>query len=111
MVETPAEWALSRAIDLIQDQHGCGVPGVSSCATAFARYIAQHETPPVDPVDPLIREAREIWAKWYDDLHFCTSYSISIRNGEEDESDFMKLAVSLLKRGIELGTAGDDNDF
>ena len=63
----PAEWALERANELILADipRGGGVHMAKCAETAFARYIEQHEEPPVDPI---VEEAREIVKAFYPDM-------------------------------------------
>jgi hypothetical protein len=46
MADIP-QWAKERAIELADAEDWEKVPAL---ATAFARYIAEHEDPPVDPL-------------------------------------------------------------
>lgn len=56
-VKNPADWAYERADALTYDR------GNGFYRTAFARYIEEHEEP---PVDPLLFEAGNIAADYID---------------------------------------------
>lgn len=53
--DMPPVWAIEKARALFEAEMATGVAGHAN--RAFARYIAQHEEP---PVDPMLRRAREI---------------------------------------------------
>jgi len=108
MTDEIPQWALERAAQLANKE--AGVTGGFTAAymteadlgRAFARYIAQHEQP---PVDPLLIEAREIAAKYYDGV--CRyNTAEACRNGKWDGAPSVQLALAALRRGIELGKAG-----
>ena len=70
MTDEIPQWALERAAELANKEMGEDYLSPTSIAgtyvgTALARYIAQHEEPPVDPV---LKDAREIAAKHYERL-------------------------------------------
>lgn len=87
--EIPPEWAYNRARELIR-----GVDAYD----AFARYIAEHEP---EPEDPLMEEAREIAAKWHDAIG--SEMTFLIREGSRDSNYVVQAAFAALKRGIEIG--------
>jgi len=60
MTDIP-QWALARARELSKEQSIFRVRAYE----AFARYIAEHEDPPVEPEDRLSKAARYIAAKVY----------------------------------------------
>lgn len=98
--DTPPEWAIQRALAEL-----CvGGQPVCHVVKGFARYIAEHEEP---PVDPLLIEAREIVAGWYvQNPPKCRVLSNSpehIRDGKCDDRGEVRQALSALKRGMELG--------
>ena len=67
----------------------------------LARYIEQHETP---PVVPLLIEAREICAKQYEaESQPAAKYlARQARSGEYDEHFATKVVLTALERGIEM---------
>ena len=93
--DNPPEWALKKAVELIN----AGItPFISSCHTAahnVARYIAEHEEAPVDP--DLI-EARNILAKDSSDA----SWAAHVRKGGMDGECEMSRTLKAIKRGREL---------
>lgn len=109
--ETP-QWALERAGAL--SDFGNAI-NTGSCwwwtwepVKAFARYISEHET---EPVDPLLIEAREVAAGeliagvrfvsfQVGDADVCAA---NLREGRADDSELIKVVLSALRRGIELG--------
>ncbi len=62
---------------------------------AFARYISEHEQP---PVDPLLIEARAI-------LSSESWRGIDLSGGRYDQSAEMTQVLAALRRGIEIGEA------
>lgn len=106
MTDIPA-WAFKRAAELSKDEepriHWAGdKAAVYASMGAFARYIAEHEQP---PVDPLLVEAREIVAKYYDD-EGQPNHAQAIRAGNWNETGLVKSALAALRRGIELAKEG-----
>lgn len=98
------EWALEKAVSYI---NGCLSHGEMSTtaakaamypsALAFAKYIAEHEEA---PADPLLIEAREICATAR------TAWAEGFRSGRYDEtSTEVPIALAALRRGIELTKA------
>ena len=107
------QWALERAAELANKEGGevgaasdAYTPDELACTyigRTFARYIAQHEEP---PVDPLLIEAREMAAKYYERARMPDTAGLC-RNGERDDWLHVELALEGLRRGIELGKAGE----
>lgn len=96
MSEIP-QWAKDKAVSLGRHEAETGgFDFYASCAAciALARYIAEHEEP---PVDPLLVEAREIAANEVihgADFHWRHTEAVAI-------------ALVALKRGIELSRTLD----
>ncbi len=87
------EWAFNRAKVLAKDEAFDG--GYTRTHQAFARYIAEHEEPPVDPI---LLEARKIVAE-----HCLLETSKRcVMSGERDSWLSVKAAIDALKRGIEI---------
>lgn len=57
--------------------------------------------PPPAPVDPLLIEAREIAASYYEDNGF-TNYVRQIREGYEDHGVGVRIALTAIRRNLEL---------
>src|SRR3546814_9625847 len=88
------EWAYSRVFDEVKKEIGSTTdkycfanPQDWPCSRAFARYIAGHEEPPVDPD---LLKAREIAASCYYD----EGYRKSLLGGEWDNSSAVVRARS-----------------
>jgi len=106
------QWALERAAELANKEGGevgaasdAYTPDGVACTyigRTFARYIAQHEEL---PVDPLLSEAREIVARHADSLGFDEDAK-STRAGDIDSLESVQFTLTGLRRGIELGKAG-----
>ena len=101
------QWARERAAELAnkESDDACFTAAYVAAAylgEAFARYIAQHEEP---PVDPLLIEAREIVAKFYEGNGGPIS-SENFRAGKLDTTPLARVTLEGLRRGIELGKAG-----
>jgi len=115
--EQVPDWAIERAVDLLnagtekldrdtsvwfssdRDDPETGLP-------QFAAYIAAHEEA---PVDPLLIEAREICAQYWERCGNPVARDIArdYRNGIHDEGDERLTPVLVaLKRGIELAKTG-----
>lgn len=77
--------------------------GLTVTFTLFADMIAKHEEP---PVDPLLLEAREIAAE----EGWTPAYRENILSGYLDDSPCVKFTLKGLRRGIELGKAGEPTD-
>lgn len=58
-----------------------------------------------EPIDPLMKEAREVAAKYYLE-EGCHSAAAKCRSGEWDNGAAVKWRLEGLRRGIELGKAG-----
>jgi hypothetical protein len=105
-------WALQRAAELANREggevgaaRGAYTPdelAYTYIGRTFARYIAQHEEP---PVDPLLIEAREIAAKFFEE-NGTPIASGNCRAGKMDSMPLVRLTAEALRRGIELGKAG-----
>jgi hypothetical protein len=123
MSETlPPDWAIERAQRLFMAneraweggvQHptiiinGGNSPGYAKCLE-FARYIAEHEPP---PVDPLLIEARKVaasFAKPNAYISFSAGSASAERTlaGTDDDSIFVQAVLEALKRGMELAREG-----
>lgn len=111
MTDEIPQWALKLAVkkcglawveEHAPDLAKMGVGKWETPIECFARYIAQHEEP---PVDPLLIEARELAAKHYEQVG---SYILAdaTRSGERDSLGLIKVIAEALRRGIELGKAG-----
>ena len=92
------DWAMKRARELVEEvvpgNRLFGVALDQAALKAFAAYIREHET---EPVDPDLIEAREIVAdKSNDD---CTDIILS---GRWDGYTIVIAALAALKRGREL---------
>jgi hypothetical protein len=67
--DLPPDWAISRTIDLVDSSRPVTLamikasPSLWPTSISFARYIAEHETPPVSPE---LLSARYAWAKSYE---------------------------------------------
>lgn len=107
MTDDIPQWAKEKACELANRESD--IPGfwdsddVATVGTlrALARLI--HETQP-EPVDPLVIEAREIAAQWFD-TEGDHSHAKVVRNGEMD-SGVVHTALAGLRRGIELAREG-----
>lgn len=109
MTDIP-KWAAERAVELVDQEAphrftvAAGWVGCPSnpTITAFARYIAEHEQP---PVDPLLVEARKIIAKHFE-RDGLSSAARDARAGKSDHVAAVKAAYEALRRGIEIGKGG-----
>ena len=114
--QLPPDWAIERALipvlptlseqnltswTVSEVKNGCK-EGLGYCVlvVAFARYIAEHEEP---PVDPLLLEAREIAASLAGDAAYHRNWADNVRAGKYDAEDRVQGALAALKRGIEIG--------
>lgn len=104
------DWAIDKAISLLNSGRSddCGLWGngdLTDTATGlpqFAAYIASKEDA---PVDPLVLEAREIAAKYFEAMG-SESVAQEHREGLYDKDDeAQEIAMAALRRGIELGKA------
>lgn len=90
------QWARDRADELCLRESSKD----NWCSDAFARYIAAHEEP---PVDPLLIEARKIAAS----QGRLTQLGVDCYlRGIRDDDEWVKAALAGLKRGIELAQSG-----
>ncbi len=95
MSDTIPDWAIERAKDL----RDAGFQrGDKNYTHTFARYIAEHEEP---PVDPLLIEAREIAARRAQAVGE-EAWSRRYLAGEYDGAVGVQCALRGLKRGVEL---------
>lgn len=85
------QWAIRRAEELRV--------GSEFIHDTFARYIAAHEEP---PVDPLLIEAREIVARFYDTKEGLRHRAKLFRDGDYDNKPECVQALMALRRGMEL---------
>lgn len=95
MTEEIPQWAIKRVYELMDAEYGKGNWQAAPPANpnAFARYIAKHEQPPVDP--DLVK-AREICARVAEAtgmVHTPTRY----RSGTYDNDPEVQFALSALK--------------
>lgn len=99
------EWAVKRANDLTSEamKDGSWLPIGGHASAAFARYIAEHEEP---PVDPLLIEARELAAQERERSFRGERTPEEYRSGAADGTPVMRLALAALKRGMELAPRG-----
>ena len=107
MADDIPQWAKDRAVELSRSEWSYpgtrGIiraevfsnPSYPACI-AFARYIAEHEEP---PVDPLLIEAREIAAGF---KHYEPE---DVLAGQLDHSVALQMTLAALKRGMELANA------
>lgn len=99
MTEEIPQWAKERACELANAAWGRGnrfdTDSVDFWPSirAFARYIAQHEQPPVDP--DLVK-AREICARVYENSG-CGIAAGNCRSGKLDDYSEVQFALSALK--------------
>ena len=98
MSDLPPDWAIEKVKQLHRKEGGATVP----MAHAFARYIAEHEEP---PVDPLLVEARNICASRWDDkfLPIAKDIAEDFRLGRHDDDEGVEMVLRALRRGIEIG--------
>jgi hypothetical protein len=110
MSEIPPDWALSKALKLME-YGGTPIetvrkePSEHYEVVAFARYIAEHEEP---PVDPLLIEAREIASN--SRIGAGKLGSMIIREGGGDDAEDVQLAYAALRRGMELAKQSEPSN-
>lgn len=92
--QLPPKWALERVFELYRSTP-------LSMENTFARYIAEHEEA---PVDPLLIEAREIVAKGWGEGAGAV-LADECRQGLQDNDSEVRMALAGLRRGIEIGKA------
>lgn len=100
MVENVPEWARERAAVLMRADRGDSRLWWAY-QTAFARYIAAHEEP---PVDPLRKEAKRLVLA--DGTARTARQTDAIKSGNAGH-DKIELALAALRRGMELATSGE----
>ena len=83
-------WTLEEAKNWLESNH------YGEALAAFARYIAEHEEP---PVDPLLIIAREIVAD--EDASRTLNQTQAILEGHAGQSK-VNIALTALRRGMEL---------
>lgn len=98
-------WAAKRAAELINElsspKFAWSSPDIGrllsdrdaakEASNAFARYIAEHED---EPVDPVLIEARNAADSIMPSMEYAS--------GVYDDSQVMRIALAALKRGMEL---------
>jgi hypothetical protein len=100
MAEEIPQWAEDRALELARlDGAGRGQGRYdghyyADMHKAFARYIAEHEEP---PVDPLLIEARKLASELSKDAG-----SFDFISGRFDDWYAVRAALAALRRGMEL---------
>lgn len=96
MTDEIPQWALKRAYDLIDREPFDTLGRVfdRSVARAFARYIAEHEEPPVDP-DLLL--AREACANLLEENNIRQPAADLYRGGEYDDTANILLALKTIR--------------
>lgn len=104
MAEDIPKWAKQRMVELWDAEPA----STHDIRDAFARYIASHEEP---PVDPLLIEARGLALAACieaDDRYSEARWKIKIHAGEcdGDPKSGVKLALVALKRGMEIAREG-----
>lgn len=108
--EAIPKWAAGKARSLADAETTSGDIGdeasllaLACYRAAFARYIASHEEP---PVDPLLIEAREIVAQaqhdWPDNPWHLNE-AAELRAGNRDYTLVLKGTLAGLRRGVEIG--------
>lgn len=98
MCENPPDWAIERAQTLI---NAACIPGehyTFGAERAFAKFIAEHEEP---PVDPLLIEARKIVVQLNAEAG-CEMFADKVENGLRDDHIEIRTALAALRRGIEI---------
>lgn len=110
MSEIP-QWAFERAAKLVNAEPGRGRGrydaagmAVYDAGRALARYISEHEEP---PVDPLVLEMRTIASipPWGNSVGHRAQI---ISSGRGDHYFEAQLILAALRRGIEIGKEASD---
>lgn len=101
----PADWALRvAAVEVGFKFPEAVIPSVKATPSSYATLIAlarRIEKTDQPPIEPLLLEAREIVAKYYEDAN--GPYNVArIRSGEWDSTNLNQIALAALKRGMEL---------
>lgn len=113
--EKVPEWALERAVDLYHREPIFSSDIAVIYKHALARYIAEHEEP---PVDPLVIEAREAFKEYGPTRYTGTDCLMpgnaparveTILRGEGDDYWEMRVVLAALRRGIELARQEDSH--
>lgn len=99
--EKVPEWAIARALEEL----GVGGQPVCHVVHGFARYIAEHEEP---PVDPMLVEARKVAARAYQNCRDHDMAKLAL-NGDLDGKYEVVCALEGLRRGIELARKEDSH--
>ena len=95
MSEEIPQWAIEKADVLSRNEHTASV-FVGVTTQAFARYIAQHEQPPVDPD---VIAVREILAEGSPSATLDGQY----RHGERDHAPEFQAALTAFRKHKEAG--------
>lgn len=97
MNKCPPEWAWARVRALRRAE-----TALNAIEVAFARYIEEHEEP---PVDPLLIEARQIASHARRKVNGSCDFGVAdqILQGQWDDHQLVNAALTALRRGIELG--------
>ncbi len=101
MGEIP-QWALEKARKLSEAETRSTWRDASCYASgpAFARYIAAHEQPPVDPLRAALDETYDAVLPYRRDFG---------NEGELRDRFVVELRAALQRRGIELSSKGDSD--
>lgn len=106
MADEIPQWAKERAVELSNARYPDSVDMGSfelESLRAFAAYIAAHEE---QPEDPLLIEARRI-VSCNKSGRYSPATEELIEAGEFDREEPVQVALAALRRGIELGKAGE----
>lgn len=95
--DLPPYWAIEKARQKQESEVLMKDPPCGPLLRAFARYIAEHEEA---PVDPLVLEARTLVECT---IHWSPQTDRNLQAGKNDASNEMKVALAALRRGIEIG--------
>lgn len=102
--QLPPEWAIERAKEVLSKGDPRSIRTLASWIyLAFARYIAEHEEPPVDPCvaagRKLVAETQHNWpeSQWHIDE------AKETLAGNRDYTLVVKAAIEGVRRGIEIG--------
>lgn len=107
----PEELDDARMREAIRQMPEFFTPGVNQ--EQIARLAARLAREGWMPVDPLLVEARELVAQWYDAAYFSTHtggylgaapIASRIRSGRQDDAQ-VQITLKAIQRGIELGRA------
>lgn len=95
----PTKESRDEAIKLLNEGVGYQVEPSSSFVTVLARTLDKLHNR--TPVDPLLKEAREICAKWEDADDFPDN-ATAYRDGKRDSGLSITRTIEVLRRGMEL---------